>query len=276
MYWDVTGYEMGYICLGFSSYPPHRYYFLGDTIINNTVYAKAYQMELITTYPPVNCPPFSVDTNSTVVQYYFLREDTLEKKVWRYDSYNDYEMLLYDFSLEIGDTLYPHPWFPTLIDTVYEITTTDGLVRKKFEFGPGGESGYYIEGIGGVAGIFSDPFYIFETGSWLMCVKDINGNIIMDIDGSCFDFITSTAETKRNPKINIFPNPFSESITIKSPLSELHVIIYNQYGIAVINKDLGSEHIIDLSNLRKGIYLLKILKNNNLIYSEKIISENGL
>jgi len=277
-YWDQTWAQMGYICGGFGETPPHRYYFSGDTLINNKLYAKMYSNVMTPTYftPPPNCEPFDVDTVSELYSFYFLREDTIEKKVWRYWSYYDVEDLLYDFSLQQGDTLYDYYTYAVTIDTVYFITTDDGVTRKKFEIDQGYTIGYYIEGIGGIAGIFNQPLGYFEAGAWLMCVKDNNANIILDIGGHCYDFMTNAPIIKNNTQIKIFPNPFSKNIVIESSYEKLDISIYNIFGYEVITQELNMNNTINLSKLNSGIYFLRIIEDDKIIHSEKIIKTNEL
>ncbi|MFA7301963.1 MAG: T9SS type A sorting domain-containing protein [Candidatus Shapirobacteria bacterium] len=278
-YWDIAGAEMGYICSGFSDNSPSRYSFSGDTIIQGKTYAKAYYRDLrpIGYTAPPNCPPFYVDTVKTLLTSYFLREDTTERKVWMYSAYNGEEELLFDFSLQQGDTLY-HELIvaSTIIDTVYNIITSDGVVRKKFIITPSLGESYYIEGIGGVAGLFHRPYQYFESGTWLMCVKDSNDNSIFDVNGSCYDFITNVPVTNFKNKVDIYPNPVSKLVTIETILENSALKIYNQMGQEIFTKEFSRQITIDLSEYTAGIYLINILKNNEIVHSEKIIKKNGL
>jgi hypothetical protein len=279
MYWDIAYAQKGYICSGFSNDPPKRFSFSGDTVIQGNTYTKSYSRDLIPIgyTPPPNCSPFYIDTIPTLSPYYFLREDTTERKVWRYDSYIEEEELLFDFSLQQGDTLYHESIYGvTVIDTIYDIITSDGIVRKKFVITPDFSENYYIEGIGGIAGLFQPPFQYFESGFWLMCVKDSNDNSIYDVYGDCFDFITNVPIINSRIKVNIYPNPVSNNITIESSLENVNLKIYNQNGQEIFTKEFNRQVTFDFSEFTSGMYLLKILKKNKIIHSEKIIKKNGL
>lgn len=276
MYWDIAGAEMGYICSGFSDIPPKRFSFSGDTIIQSKNYSKSYYRDLIPIgyTPPPNCSPFYVDTISTLATFYFLREDTTERRVWRYNSYTGEEELLFDFSLQQGDTLYHESIYgTTVVDTVYDIITNDGIIRKKFVVTPSFSENYYIEGIGGVAGLFQRPFQYFEFGTWLMCVKDSIDNSIYDVSGHCFDFITNVPVTNCRIKVDIYPNPVSKNITIETSLENINLKIYNQNGQEILTREFNRQVTFDLSELTSGMYLLKVLKNNEIVHSEKIIKK---
>lgn len=279
MYWDIAYAEMGYVCTGFSNIPPKRFSFSGDTIIQGKIYSKSFYRELTPTNftPPPYCSPFVVDTNTNLFTSFFLREDTIEKKVWRYSSSSGVEELLFDFSLQQGDTLYHQTIVePTIIDTVYEITTSDDVVRKKFVLATNYGYDYYIEGIGGVAGLFMEPFHYFESGDWLMCVKDSYDMSIFDVNGMCFDFITNVFDSDNFTQCKIYPNPFSKYITIESSYESLEILILNKYGQELYSKKLSSGNKIDFSNLDHGIYIIKVLNDNQIIHVEKIMKMNGL
>ncbi len=75
---------------------------------------------------------------------------------------------------------------------------------------------------------------------------------------------------------NIYPNPFTTSINISldpSQIKTCELIIYNALGVAVrtviINKDLT---ILETSNLTSGIYFYKIISNDKIIQSGRLIS----
>lgn len=76
--------------------------------------------------------------------------------------------------------------------------------------------------------------------------------------------------------ITIFPNPTKESITIKNQKFDIsnkyRLSVINQFGQILINENLNSEiEKISLINFSKGIYIVQVLENNELISSQKVI-----
>ena len=75
-------------------------------------------------------------------------------------------------------------------------------------------------------------------------------------------------------KLNIFPNPASNIVTIKmdDEIEIENVEIYNLIGKKVISENVNNQKNIELnvSNLSKGIYVVKA-KVNNFIISKKLI-----
>jgi len=113
-----------------------------DTIINSVTYAKIV-----------------ISGGSTT---FFAREDTIAKKVYIKDNVNVPEVILYDFSLNVGDTLYAkHGWgagYKLIVRTIDTVTT---LVGQRRQFHLSDTSGVYgystIESIGSM----EDPFLNF-------------------------------------------------------------------------------------------------------------------
>lgn len=279
-YWDVPYADQGYICNGFGDSGPFRYKFAGDTVINNITYSKIYYSSFINlNAPPApNCPPFAVDTIFSLLEYCFLREDTVEKKVWRYMNINTpEEILLFDFSVEQGDTIEYEGLSDVIIDTIYNIITYDGKTRKIFEFGGiGFPGGFFIEGIGGAGGLIEVPYYYFEAGTWLLCVKDNNSNTIWDNYSNCYEFITNVQSIENKPLVKVFPNPFTKCINIENSTEIINVKIYNLLGKELLNETIIESKTIDMSSLNPGVFILKILKDQNEVITKKIIKTNGL
>lgn len=276
LFWDVAIAEMGYICGPYSDFGPWRYKFNGDTVINNTNYSKfiGYEHFSINHPSPPKCTPFYVDTNSTSAPLIFMREDTINRKVYRYDGYNDVESLWYDFSAEQGDTIV-YPWYGEfIVDTVFEILTNDGVNRKYFEcYGELG--GFYIEGIGGIGGPFDEPFYYFEAGTWLMCVKGHQDQIIWGTD--CYDFTTNiSSPVSSNPHIEIYPNPTQSTITIElptQPSNNIFLTLSNTNGQQLIIQPLTElQTEINISHLPAGIYIVKVWNDKDVMV-QKVIKQ---
>jgi hypothetical protein len=73
-------------------------------------------------------------------------------------------------------------------------------------------------------------------------------------------------------KISIYPNPANEFVQIASEENITGIEIYNLIGKKVISSSSLINNKIDVSNLSKGIYVLKVM-SNKLVGSRKIIIE---
>ncbi len=273
-YWDISYAEMAYICPGYNDLtPPQRFFFQGDTIINNLSYKKVFYYNSTSIYVHPNCAPFIYDTISHEYGRYF-REDTVSQQVFMYNASSmfPHEFLLYDFSLNKGDTMQnPYLQEDFIIDTVYFITTSDGLTRKVLANNsqgsvstfPNHDTAFLVEGLGTQFGIFDFPTPIFfEQGNGLMCFKD---STFTDIVGNaCFSFANSTIK-KSNLEIKIYPNPNSGIFNIDS-YERGTIEILNVLGDKIHEDQIKiGDNEMNLSSKPKGLYLLKIKNDKNVI-----------
>ncbi len=83
---------------------------------------------------------------------------------------------------------------------------------------------------------------------------------------------TSISNQTTLAKINIFPNPANEyiNIEISKKLNDLSVSVLNTLGEEVLHKRLISNQKIDVTSLKKGVYLI-VLSGNNFYRTEKVI-----
>lgn len=73
--------------------------------------------------------------------------------------------------------------------------------------------------------------------------------------------------------LELYPNPASKDICIKLPSNETALLaIYNVCGSQVMNKTINANNKIDISNLSKGLYIVKV-QQNNAFYSQKMLVE---
>ena len=79
---------------------------------------------------------------------------------------------------------------------------------------------------------------------------------------------------KENLDIIVYPNPANNNITIKAnQLNGGYLFLYDIMGKEVLRKTIsGDETFLDISNLKSGIYVLKVLsKDNSIVENRKII-----
>lgn len=115
------------------------------------------------------------------------------------------------------------------------------------------------------------------AGIWTLKVYDDGNGDIGTIDGwklqLCLDGLVGTYDNVDMSQLEIYPNPASASLTVKSDYIVLEgkpFTLTNQFGQVMID-GLMSE-TIDMTSLDKGIYILNIESDNGTIV-EKIIKE---
>ena len=225
--------------------------FQGDTLINNLLYKKVMRSD------------DSLHSNWFVKR--FIREDVASQKVYLYDVTSQLEMLLYDFSLETGDSILTGDRVSyAKVDTViYEPfgNSTDTLKQVYFESG-----GIWVEGIGSLWGVLEGLNAFFTTGAStrLVCYYENNNLLYHNPEfDSCFPDSNTVSNSMFDSKkdIEIFPNPASDKITIHSPNSRIfEVEIYDLTGTCLYRNLNPGLNRLDLKtdNLPKGMNVLKV------------------
>jgi hypothetical protein len=255
--------------IGTSGGSEHQSYwvkFQADTLINDLEYKKVMQSD------------DSLHSNWYVKG--FIREDVTSQKVYLYDVYNQVDILLYDFSLETGDSILAGDGESyAKVDTViYKPfgNSTDTLKQICFDSGCNTR---WIEGIGSLWGVMEGLNAFFITGeiSKLVCYYD-NDNLVYHNPEfeTCFPVSTSVSILKFGNKknIKIFPNPASDKITIHSLRSRIfEVEIYDLTGTCLYqNLNVGSNRVeLKTDKLSKGMYVLKVRDEREKISQKMVI-----
>ena len=67
---------------------------------------------------------------------------------------------------------------------------------------------------------------------------------------------TASVDDQTQLDIFIYPNPTSDIVNIEGNYSQLKVVVYDILGKQVMNKSITNS--IDISQLEKGVYILKL------------------
>ena len=98
--------------------------------------------------------------------------------------------------------------------------------------------------------------YIFE-----LHVTDNNGAVHLDeitvtVEKDIFDIVGEN-------EIRVYPNPVVSNFEVLSRLETLQITVINSVGVKVLEKNCRNETTLDISNLARGSYLLKICYQSN-------------
>ncbi len=227
---------------------------------------------------------YYININEEQGGYCCYREDTATQRIY-YRSSPDYpELLIYDFSMQEGDSMY------TAAFSVPSLWLYTDSIRTKTFFGKKRKVYYltneeweahpiWIEGIGSLAGLpnaVSSPDLYWMGNGELTCCYD-NDTLIYQSEygemyGCSFEYL-DVGELAENQKVKIYPNPTTGIFTIKinSQFSDNNsqIIITDITGKTVMTKEYIPIQI-DISNYTQGIYFVKI-KTNNYSITKKII-----
>lgn len=259
---EVTGVWGPYLEHG-SSY---LYWFNNDTLIEGINYYKIYRTHDTTL------------NSFTIIGY--VGEDT-NKKVYFKPSINEQERLLYDFSLNINDTLNyiigDSLWSDTCKQLLYNIDSilVDNKYRKQFHFNPinADSDDIWIEGIGSLKGIIH-PY---------QCYVGLYTELLCLTENDTLKYINTTYNTCYiDPLgINIKNNSKIELLNYNNSI-EIQLFEYNEYYLFKMYDVLGNVVIsissnqsikipLDNYNIKQGMYLYTLSTNKDVIKRNKII-----
>lgn len=231
----------------------------GDTLINQQLYAQVYRYDL----EDNKTNPYIVLTKQL---YSFLREDTLARAVYVkyvadngliyndqltcFESSQEEEVLLLDFAKSIGDILTDC----VLVDEDYGTEVVDvyeselyGMSRRSFET----QSALrLIEGIGYDDGLFVPAESAVSAAKQHSMVDFCIGTI-----DEC-GLLTSNNNVLFDESLEIYPNPTSDIVMIRSDKEIIEVQLINAMGQVIVQSHSSN---IDLSIYADGVYYFNIL-----------------
>ena len=298
-----------------------KYKTAGDTVLNGKTYMKVFRQVGYDTQPF----EFSLED----AEYFAaLRDDPAEKKVYAYlpagttiyesDGYSDVttdtamEVLLYDFSLNTGDTvcfytigskvvkiiatrveavnLYVgvsnqtavmHPY--SAADTVVYLSDNSARTQILLEgISLSSKPCVWIEGIGSVRGF--DEGIQMNLSDYdqriLLCFTDGTGvsyQTGFDLDENPNDCYSTgfggSVETQKLFGVNVYPNPTSDLLHIELSGTEIaNVTLYDLQG-RIIYSPNSPNSPINLRNVAAGVYVLRVTGADGHEYHQKIVKK---
>jgi len=255
--------------------------FTNDTIINGKTYKKVIISDTI---PYPNYVPKEINAG-------YIREDTAMKRVYFMNMQFE-EGLIYDFGVNIGDTVIIHNkcfYYINTIDSYFELTfiidtifytkiippfyqtyshaisLSDSITRKVIVTRNTMDEHWkdvWIEGIGSISGVM-------ESGNpdrILLCYSENNFLIYYNPEfNGCTFYCLNINEYFKNLKI--YPNPANDYVIVENlnlPYKQTHLELYDVHGKLVIKKTLVDIlSTVNLQCLNSGIYFLRMCTDNN-------------
>lgn len=258
------------------------YYLKGDTTIGNYSYHKVFKKE----FGQLICPGPGASTyfgsNDTVHPVAYLR-DTL-KQIRQWNEFLNVDALLYNFDLNVGDTVPNSAYGFTIVDSIDSIPVSN-YFRKRFKLSNPYCTNYLYEGIGNFNG-FLEPVvcinvsedcsytltcYGFNDTAWYPTVDALYPCIIPPIPLA----IEEHKQPMPSSEISIYPNPNNGKFeVVKNDLKfrESYTFeIYDIRGGLIFQSTTANKKLeIDLTNQAKGIYFIK-MNHGETFLSKKIV-----
>lgn len=249
-------------------YCKNTYYLLGDTVIDAYLYKKIY----------------STDGSST--SYVGgLREEN--KRVYLYYTWCDHSVLLYDFNLNIGDTI-TTSCLAAACDTLEDLYMTvvsidsvllqDNSYRRRINFNYGSNMSW-IEGIGSVSGLLY-PYYscvLCVCFRELICFQEDGNTLYLNEENvPCFNFYVSIDDPEKNDVLlQVYPNPvnYKSFVTIRSYKNINEVELYDIIGRKITSryKINSKETQLQIGTYKQGIYFLYVNFQDNSIICNRLM-----
>lgn len=194
--------------------------------------------------------------------------------------YNFEEIILYDFSLRIGDTIRNincRPDDDQLVVTSIDTIMINNTLRKRINFNPMPWVSW-IEGIGSVKGLLFTSGDLPTNGlnGDLICFKQ-DGKILYFNNNFSECFPLTDSETKRNVYSNImvYPNP-TDNNDIKFSFGKnrvrfLQIIGCNGQLCGDFDIQMQPEFILSTEKYQPGIYFYKAMNVNGIIHTGKFV-----
>lgn len=252
--------------LNFSSQTTTSYKFEGDSTINGTTYKKLFA------------------TQDSVRAGWYLDELLREEengKVYQLNRYTLEEYLLYDFSLEEGDTFIGSFNGCTIslpVQSVDSVTLNNDEKRKRISFETYATDEIWIEGIGSLNGLLNPGYYqcIADVYYELLCYKE-DGVLIYDNPyyESCYINTVDIDNLDNTLSFKVTPNPFKNSLHIDfnySSTNEYEIHLLNLQGTILRLIEIQSgNRTISTSEIPSGMYFIQLFENGKLMNSKKLM-----
>lgn len=254
-------------------------YYIGiDTLINSSVYHSLY-VPIYNIYAGPNCWP---PGNYTLPGGYMgaFRNDHANKKVYIIPESDSVEQLLYDFDMQVGDTLagYLSVCSPTsMCDTVISIDSVlVGSTYRKRWYINSAYHVYFIEGIGSTYGLldFVPTNMVDLSDIVLDCFQQNGQNLYPDTIGTC-PLLTSVATLPSAEMIiKIHPNPSKGNVKVEmnSMNNFERWVLQNVNGQLERMGDVQGENQFEIIGVSSGFYILTfILKDGRKIIRKIVV-----
>lgn len=254
--WNSIGYD------GFTGISTTIIRKLGqDTLINNLTYNQVLVA-------------YDDDPSATWENYgALIRQDSFGKVFFTEDGY---ETLIYDFSLEIGDTFHIAFLCDLIVEDIQMVSLNNGEERKKIifqdPFFSGGDWCYWIDGIGSNFGLRSDLYCWLDYTEELLCYYSNDEQQYPRDPETCF--IVSLNEVSHT-EYKIYPNPVADLLFIESDMNLIgSFYIYDLSGQLVKKGDVEkADTQVDIAEFENGFYLIQLELADGGFVSKKFIKQ---
>ncbi len=256
-----------------------NYFTAGDTTIDGYVYKQIFKKGVgnIQWFAPPPVDPSCMLGNyayGSITANVYLRSDG--KQMYLRQALDSLEYLLYNFNLNVGDTV-PLSYVNNATDVV--VTGVDSFYtaygyRDIFTITGSTWSQTLIEGVGHSNGFLESINVGFDCGFTLDCFSLNDTSYYPTIGLNC-DISSGIPEADQSPVLTLNPNPFREKtiLQINNVSSPVEVSILNNLGALIKSKWTNETGYLEIDNkkMAPGMYYLSFKKNETASYLKLVL-----
>lgn len=244
----------------------YSYSIPGDTLINSVLYHKIVIQ-------------FIQNNNSSCGVFNYvgykgcIRQSIIDKKVYCILPNDTVEHLIFDFNLNVGDTIptIPYPCNSKIIVSHVDSVLIGTTYRRRW-------LGSYLEIIEGIGANveFLNPMCELIDGltGLLTCFRQNGTTIYPDSSFNCSVITNINSISNKFSFVKLFPNPFHSSTTVLTSVEKATMEIYNSFGEFVRVLIISNySTIINRNSLSDGIYFYRLSNDKGKIASGKFVIE---
>ncbi len=241
------------------------YYFDGDTVFDGIQYKALY----------ADGSRYYASHPNDVYYYYhqiinFFRQEA--SRIYQKDDYYS-ELLLYDFSLSIGDTLQRTPYSLIIVEDTASIIINGITLKTIFTYEPNAQEhkhNKFTEGIGSIYGLIEKDAWrnSYLCTSELICYAENGFSLYNPWNYSNCNLIVESKEYEPVGSSKIFPNPLTEMATLHSNFRQgtsCLLTVINSVGQLVYTTHFtGNEAVIfNRNSFNAGLHFYSIINEAN-------------
>lgn len=234
----------------------HDYYLAGDTLIGGNTYRKVMRFGLLTHTWYGNWPPAETCTG---VQTYLepsipIRQEGRAFYIWA----EGQDQLLFDFDLEVGDTL-PLTYNNTdqIVVVGLDSVEMNGAWRHRYAL-EGGVAQHIVEGVGSDNGLFEPISAIYECGHSLECFG-LNGEPFYPSQSCLLGMQNVTEPVKEEISVILDNSAALLTVNLGSQMGVQPLHLFDAQGRLCLSTTLsGTIAQVDLRGLTSGTYLVNV------------------
>jgi hypothetical protein len=214
---------------------------------------------------------------------FYIRQDTVTRKVWMYNQSTMSDTIFLDFDLHVGDTIDARKaiWAPAVGSGLFWIVSSkdsiliDGQYRTRYNYHPYNNVScidYLIEGMVPSHGLFLAN-NCFEYQASLVYFEDHSHVYVGDSNSGyyyCHDF-TATIEELNHTSFSISPNPAHNQINVECKMNNAELRIYDMMGREVMQKEIRNSKLEIGINIPQGVYLVRLSDGKHTAVQKLII-----